>query len=280
MGIVFDLSIIAQLLENFHTITGIRYSLADVDNNLLKHSSEGTKFCEYIISREDGYERCKNCDLKALEYVKKNNVNYYTYTCHAGLVETIIPIKAEGEIVGFIFLGQLLGEQDIDQQWAKTEQLLSKWVDKSEELKQYFYELPRLSEAKINASIEILIACTFYVYSKCVIRNVSLSDFQKVNIHIEENYNKKISLDTIATTLSISKTKLCNIALKQETTINEMIRTRRLKEAKSLLANTHYSISEISLRVGVVDYNYFTKIFKAYTGLTPREYRKRIKVKE
>lgn len=277
MGVTFDLSLIEHLLENFHKITGIRYSLADTNNNLLRYSNEFTEFCKFITSNKEGYARCKECDLQVLNHVKESNLSFFTYRCHLGLVETIIPIKVNGENIAYIFLGQLVGEEDIDKQWFATREFLTKWYENPDDLKEFFYRLPTLSEDKMMASIEVLIACTYYVFMEGVINNVPMTDFQKINIHIDENYDKKISLESIARSLAISKTKLCNIAYKQETSINEMIRTRRLKEAKSLLNNTHYSISEISLRIGIMDYNYFTKIFKTYCGVTPREYRNQSK---
>ena len=274
MDVIFDFGIIGRLLENFYKITGIRYSLADANNNILKCSNDFTPFCKYITSNDEGYIKCKKCDFKALKCVQENNLSYYTYRCHLGLVETIIPICHNGENIGYVFLGQHLSEGNIDKQWEFTKYELSKWIKSPEKLEFFFYSLPTLSDDMRSASIEILIACTYYVFAEGLIKNVSLTDFQRINIHIEENYDKKISLASIANSLAISKTKLCNIALKQDTTINEMIRSRRLKQAKSLLVNTHYTITEISQRIGIEDYNYFSKLFKANCGMSPRKYRK------
>jgi AraC-like DNA-binding protein len=47
-------------------------------------------------------------------------------------------------------------------------------------------------------------------------------------------------------------------------------------EAKVLLSQTHLSISEIALEVGMEDQSYFTRLFKRYEGLTPSEFRARI----
>ena len=44
--------------------------------------------------------------------------------------------------------------------------------------------------------------------------------------------------------------------------------------AKSLLEKTGLSIKEISLYIGIPDWNYFTKLFKKAFGITPTEYKK------
>ena len=45
--------------------------------------------------------------------------------------------------------------------------------------------------------------------------------------------------------------------------------------AQKMLVKTNARIGEIADECGFYDYNYFTKIFKRYTGLTPRDYRKK-----
>jgi len=47
-------------------------------------------------------------------------------------------------------------------------------------------------------------------------------------------------------------------------------------EAKVLLSQTRLTISEIATEVGIDDQSYFTRLFKKYEGLTPREFRARI----
>jgi AraC-like DNA-binding protein len=46
-----------------------------------------------------------------------------------------------------------------------------------------------------------------------------------------------------------------------------------VEEAERLLSNTDYPIIEIAVACGYSDQSYFTKVFKKYTGLTPRQYR-------
>ena len=47
----------------------------------------------------------------------------------------------------------------------------------------------------------------------------------------------------------------------------------RIEESKRLLANTDYSVIDISVAAGFEDQSYFSKVFKKYTGLTPKQYR-------
>ena len=47
----------------------------------------------------------------------------------------------------------------------------------------------------------------------------------------------------------------------------------RVDLAKAMLINTELPINEICSRVGYSDQNYFSKLFKHVTGLTPTQYR-------
>jgi AraC family transcriptional regulator, transcriptional activator of pobA len=47
-------------------------------------------------------------------------------------------------------------------------------------------------------------------------------------------------------------------------------------EAKVLLYQTNYSISQIAEEIGINDPSYFSRLFKKYEGITPLEFRKKI----
>ena len=53
----------------------------------------------------------------------------------------------------------------------------------------------------------------------------------------------------------------------------------RISNAESLLEATEYNMTEISNIVGYENPLYFSRIFKKMKGLSPSEYRKRIKEK-
>lgn len=56
-------------------------------------------------------------------------------------------------------------------------------------------------------------------------------------------------------------------------TFQEYLLTRRVDEAKRLLANPKVSVTDICFTVGFHDLSYFTRIFKRYVGLSPSRYR-------
>lgn len=53
----------------------------------------------------------------------------------------------------------------------------------------------------------------------------------------------------------------------------EYLNKVRIEESKILLQNTDFSIIDIAVAVGFEDQSYFSKVFKKYTGTTPKQFR-------
>lgn len=58
-------------------------------------------------------------------------------------------------------------------------------------------------------------------------------------------------------------------------TINQFITEYRITKAKEYLKQKHEKLFEVALKVGYKDHNYFTRIFKKVTQMTPSEYRRK-----
>jgi len=96
--------------------------------------------------------------------------------------------------------------------------------------------------------------------------------------YIAKHYdNPDLSLTLISEKIGIAPTYLCSIFKKYTgKTLNQYITEYRIKKAKELLNDKLLRVSNVSSMVGYRDGNYFTKIFKKYTNLSPSEYRKEI----
>ncbi len=96
---------------------------------------------------------------------------------------------------------------------------------------------------------------------------------RKILQYLEEHYPEPISLESVADIMDLSPVTVSRM-LSEEVgqgfarTLIEI----RLKRAKELLQEGDLSIKEISQACGYQDPNYFARLFKNYTGMTPREY--------
>ncbi len=104
----------------------------------------------------------------------------------------------------------------------------------------------------------------------------SNSVVKKAQAYINENYSNDISLDEVSREVNISPYYFSKL-FKDESGENfiEYLTRIRIEKAKEMLRSPEMSIKEVSLKVGYSDPNYFSRIFKRQTDMTPREYKAR-----
>jgi len=100
-----------------------------------------------------------------------------------------------------------------------------------------------------------------------------------VRNYINDHMKEDITLAGLAETFHFSPQYLAK-KFKEEydTTIMNYLTQLRMDKAGSLLAHTELPIQEIASESGFEELNYFSKVFKKYTGLSPTSYRKKYKV--
>jgi two-component system response regulator YesN len=95
--------------------------------------------------------------------------------------------------------------------------------------------------------------------------------------YINEHYAEKLTLQQLADYLYISTWHLCRV-FKKCTNMNfvDILNKIRIEHAKRYLKETNLKIYEISRNVGYSDIAYFSKVFRAMTGMSPKQYRERV----
>ena len=93
--------------------------------------------------------------------------------------------------------------------------------------------------------------------------------------YIEANYMIAISTEDIAGAAGVHVGHLHRI-FPEETgmTIGEYLTKLRIEKAKTLLMHTDISSASIARRTGISSQQYFCRLFRKETGMTPQEYRK------
>ena len=153
--------------------------------------------------------------------------------------------------------------------WTKTMALHSNWVD----------EIGNLSELKkLCGWFEKLVLRATETYQEG--RNKPEESLpERVVAYLQEHYSENLRLEKVAKSLGASQSSVMHKLKKEkETTFSRILNGIRIKEAKRLLTFTSFPISEISLRCGFKDQSYFTKVFSKEVNITPREFRKMLKM--
>jgi len=97
-------------------------------------------------------------------------------------------------------------------------------------------------------------------------------------VYIQQHIYEKCSLKDVANAISLHPGYLSS-KFKKETglTITDYILHEKINEAKSLLENSDYDISEIAEILGFGNISYFAKRFKKECGCRPSEFKQELK---
>lgn len=265
---------IKSVLKNFHTLTGIPVCLYDSDFNAVAYYGEAPKYCCFIRKHSVRNTKCATPDKVAAQKCVKDNT-FITYTCHAGITETVAPIIYDNVVLGYLLFG---GIKDKEKKYANPQTIATACkkygLDKNEYL-EYYKTLKTFDKQTMNACTEIMAICIKYIISEKYIKFDDSIFSSKVIAYLNEHYKEDVTFEQLCSVFHVGKNYLYK-TLKNQTgqTINNYLISIRMKNAKKLLEQTDKSVSEIASLVGFYDYNYFIRIFKRYFQTTPLKYRK------
>lgn len=91
---------------------------------------------------------------------------------------------------------------------------------------------------------------------------------------MEENLGEPLDRDSVARAAGLSGSHFSHL-IREKTgrTFTDLMAQYRVDHAKAMLRRTDKSIIQIALECGFEDQSYFSRVFKRYTGTTPRAYR-------
>ncbi len=273
MGLYVNVDELGKLLDSLFLVTGRKFTLLDDKFNDVITSKTTCEFCKLIQNSQLGIEKCFKSDQQALtEASKMNEVHFYR--CHAGLIEAAIPVIVEGQILAYFMYGQILDDSSLETQWLHVKQRC-RWHPDISALHDAFYKLDRLSHSTLNAYANLLSAFASYIWLQEYVKRQELSDAQHLINYINNNYMKRLTLESISLELGIGRTKLCDTAREHfACSVMNLVRQRRVEVAKKLLIDSNLSIGQVANEVGISDSSYFAKVFKSATGCSPYNYRK------
>jgi AraC-like DNA-binding protein len=109
------------------------------------------------------------------------------------------------------------------------------------------------------------------------IDDYSLRRLTLIAEYTERNYMKQIRSKDIAVALNIDYSYFCRLFKKMTgETFIQYLQYYRILAAKKMLLDKSKSISEIMAKCGFTSSSYFNRLFRAKTGYTPTEYRKKL----
>lgn len=274
MLINFNVSKLDDLLYDFYNLTGLRISIWDADFHQLSFQpKELCNFCRLVKSSPSGKHRCFQSDKEICAACARSGMPE-THYCHAGLLDTAVPIQFKDSIMGYMIFGQITDSSGKDP--APILKKLSQELQISlPELQKTYNLLNTFDQDYINSAANILKMATRYLWLSNYIEIGYSTAASQIDDYIRTHIRENITIQTLCDEFGISKNRLYEISHEWfKMTIGEYISAMRIREAKRLLSFTDLPISQIGPLIGINDYNYFSRFFKKNVGVVPHRYRR------
>lgn len=272
MRLEFNQEQLLQLMKDFYILSGIRIVLFDDEyRELLSYPANHCAFCARIRQNPAVRKLCTQSDEASFQKSGQQR-RLILYRCHAGLIEATIPLVDNHIIIGYLMFGQISDCTTSEELIQHLRQQLNGYG-----IPEDFNTcegIPLKTSEQIQAASKIMEACTMYaLFNQTVsLRREHFSN--ELRTYLLDHLSEPLNSHSIAQALGISRSKLyqqCQQYLNLGVT--EYLRSLRIERAQSLLRDSDVPIARISDLVGFEDYNYFCRVFRQETGLSPKKYR-------
>ena len=155
MDCIFNKEKLKKVLYDFYESTGVAITLYDAEKKIVATSPVYTGLCSLLRSKKCCKENCDKSDLGHMKEVSADQ-KICRYTCHAGLMETIIPVVYENILIAYMQIGQFRDESRL---YSSEEMIIStakKYGFDEAALLSFYSGIPIISEKKFSSLCNIM----------------------------------------------------------------------------------------------------------------------------
>lgn len=269
MDVRYDLEKIKSFIKDLCTVTGASMAVYDTAMRMIYvRQKSDSRFCHRLLDSQEGADKCRQSDIALLRQCAATGLPQ-SHICHAGLLDTAVPIIKDSMIVGYFVIGRVRPTREFNSDVA---QRLS-WCDIDPEQLQRSYEsLAYFTQDQLNSLVNLLVGM-FIDNAITIEYGDALSAAVE---YIDNNLHRQITVSELCAKCYVSKNELY-AAFRENlgTTIKDYIIARKLEKARQLLLDTDKTVIEISEMVAIGEYAYFCRLFKSKCGMTPKSFRER-----
>jgi AraC-like DNA-binding protein/ligand-binding sensor protein len=271
----------AEFSVLFRNLTGIASGIYDADGRQLKTvfaAADESALCRIIRSTPAGAARCESCNRKYFAEAARTR-RACRYTCHAGLVDVAVPIFLDGRHVATISCGQLLPVRPSARGLDRIMRNLRGLPLPRAAFRKAYFRASYLESGKVDAAVKMLTFFAEYLGRMGLTLRAMADRLERPEVvfarrYVEDHFRDRLSVEDVAKKAGLSPSHFSTVFRKATgQTFVEHVQRRRVEEAKSLLAGTPKTVTEICFQCGFTNLTYFNRVFRRWTGASPRQYR-------
>lgn len=169
---IVNMSAFEDASSIFHQATGMTISFYDEEGKVVFYPAEKRcEFCYLIQSTPRGCKRCKISDKEAAAEALRTG-KPKAYTCHAGLVDVVVPVVVAGKRIGCFFSGQSLLKPPTTMGYQEIRAKVDDLAIDPDLLWDCYQKVPTVDGSRLEIAIRLLsIICNHLVEQEVALRN-------------------------------------------------------------------------------------------------------------
>ncbi|SJZ36140.1 AraC-type DNA-binding protein [Pilibacter termitis] len=286
-----------KIQETLSKVTGFSIIILNLSGRYLSSTCACQKFCLEIRKNFELKKVCERSDQQCLAHCRTSN-QFYIHQCPFNLLNIVFPIHVQEKHIASLFVGQIrLSKQDwellkkefpfstsyspkyeeIAKQSSLYQDISSHTLEEIQSFIRLFQELtrsiiPKIIEEKSEITLQKEIEKKMLELEFATTTTQERFEFLLDYLHRERK--KNCTLEELSDISGLSKSYISMLFPKRTGyRFSEYCQRLKVEEASKQLKNTTLPIQDIAMEVGFYDVSYFSKIFKKYNGLTPKQYR-------
>jgi AraC-like DNA-binding protein len=244
----------------------------------LQGSTHANPFC-VLMAAQSG--TCSAC-LRFQEQIEgAAGIEPATMECHAGLIESAVPVRIGAVLVGYLQTGQVFFRAQRVERLRRS--LLGLGVNLSPErqrLAESAYRqtriVPKAAYVSILRLLRVFAAHLGLAGPQALVAELKTDppSITRARAFIAAHMNDELHLDEVAASVHMSRCHFCKV-FKRATgfTLNQYLVRLRVESAKQRLLEPHLRISEAAYATGFQSLSQFNRMFRRIAGESPTTYR-------
>jgi ligand-binding sensor protein/AraC-like DNA-binding protein len=260
---------VKNLIDSFSYCFKVRITIFSVD--LKKKLAVGfyptCRYCGLIREQLHYKNRCLEQDLKMCLRSEKYSAPL-VYTCHAGMVDAVLPIKLNEAVVGYAMIGQFRTRN------AVSDSILQAWGKNGFDpavLKNAFAGESFFEKDSMENMLNLFSMLCDFVVSRGYVKTRHVDIVTEVIRWVEDHISEPILFPKVSGHLGYSQSTILN-ALKKRMNISfkQLCILKKIERFETIIAeNPKISIEEAALQIGYSDASHFSRLYKNIRSIPP-----------
>jgi AraC-like DNA-binding protein len=273
----------------FRSLTGVDIHLVDglALESSLRRAAGTVGLCERLCGGTANCEGCRRGFMERLRRSDGGSMGPFALRCFAGMTVTACGFRLADGSVAFLRTNPVVLrlKRRLEPAVVIGRRLTAAGVRLApRELRRLAAEIPVCERERFNAAAVVLglIAAQLAHLSRAMPGDVGHDGGEDVAVRrcreiIERRFTEDLHVDHLAHELRLSRSHLSHLFVRcLGVSFTDYLSALRVAEMRRLLADSRHGVTEVMFAAGFQSVSQANRVFRAATGMSPRDYRLRI----